>query len=81
MKFRMIRLTRLNHSEILVNPDLIEHVELNSDTVVTLTNGISFVVRETADQIVDRIVAFKRNIFQAPVTFGSDNIAAGRQEV
>ena len=62
----MIKLTRLNNTEILLNPDLIEHVELNTDTVITLTNGSSFVVREHADEILDRIVEFKRCLYQSP---------------
>ena len=60
----MIKLTRLNNTKILLNPDLIEHVELNTDTVVTLTNGSSFVVREDAEQILERIIEFKRNSLQ-----------------
>jgi flagellar protein FlbD len=62
----VIRLTRLNNTEILLNPDLIEHVELNTDTVITLTNGSSFVVQEHAEQILDRIVEFKRSLYQRP---------------
>jgi flagellar protein FlbD len=60
--FAMIKLTRLNNSQILVNPDLIEHVELNTDTVVTLTNGTSFIVKEHAAEILDLIIAFKRSL-------------------
>lgn len=62
----MIRLTRLNNTEILLNPDLIEHVELNTDTVVTLTNGSSFVVQENSEEILQRIVEFKRTLYQSP---------------
>lgn len=60
----MIKLTRLNKSEILVNPDLIEHVELGADTVITLTTGTSFIVKEHADQILDLIIEFKRTLVQ-----------------
>ena len=66
----MIKLTRLNNSEILLNPDLIEHVELNTDTVITLTNGISFVVKENSEEIVQRIIEFKRNLCQDPAFVG-----------
>jgi len=64
----MIKLTRLNNTEILLNPDLIEHVELNTDTVVTLTNGSSFVVQEDSSQILARIVEFKRSLYHSPST-------------
>jgi flagellar protein FlbD len=59
----MIKLTRLNNSEILVNSDLIEHIEVTADTVVALTDGSSFVVKENADEILERIVHFKRRIY------------------
>jgi flagellar protein FlbD len=59
----MIKLTRLNGSEIVVNSELIEHVELTADTVVILTNGTSFVVKESSEQIVEKIIEFKRQVF------------------
>ena len=59
----MIKLTRLNHSEILVNSDLIEHIELTTDTVVVLANGTSFVVKENPEEILERIVHFKRRVY------------------
>jgi flagellar protein FlbD len=60
----MIQLTRLNHVPFLVNSDLIEHVETTPDTVVTLTNGQKFVVQESAETIVERILEFRRCIFR-----------------
>ena len=35
----MIRLTRLNHAPMVLNSDLIEHIDVTPDTVITLTNG------------------------------------------
>ena len=58
----MIRLTRLNHVTLVLNSDLIEHIEETPDTVITLTNGEILRVRETADQVVERIVQFRRKI-------------------
>ncbi len=58
----MIRLTRLTRGPFLVNPDLIEHVEVTPDTVVTLTNGHQFVVLETAEEVLERVIAFRRAI-------------------
>jgi flagellar protein FlbD len=60
----MIRLTRLNQSEIIMNSDLIEHIEIGANTVVTLTDGNSFVVQESPEEIVDRVVQFKRHIHE-----------------
>lgn len=58
----MIRLTRLNNEQLLVNPDLIEHVELTPDTVITLINGQKIMVRETAEEIVERVIAYRRRV-------------------
>jgi len=58
----MIRLTRLNHEPVVLNSDLIEHIEETPDTVIMLTNGEILRVRESVDQVVDRIVEFRRRI-------------------
>jgi flagellar protein FlbD len=58
----MIRLTRLNHGLFMLNPDLIEHLEMTPDTVITLTNGHQFVVREPAEEVLQRIVEFRRSV-------------------
>ena len=56
----MIHLTRLNHKDLVVNSDLIEHIEANPDTVVSLTTGQKFVVVETTDEIIRKVVEFRR---------------------
>jgi flagellar protein FlbD len=61
----MIRLTRLKHGPFLLNPDLIEHVEMTPDTVITLTTGHQFMVLETAAELVSRIIEFRREILAA----------------
>jgi len=58
----MIRLTRLNRVPLVVNSDLIEHIETTPDTVIALTTGQKFMVLETPEQVVDRVVAFRRSI-------------------
>lgn len=59
----MIRLTRLNDTTITINADLIEMVEETPDTVVTLTTGRKFIVKEKEQEIRDLVVSFKREIF------------------
>ena len=56
----MIRLTRLNRALMVLNSDLIEHIDVTPDTVITLTTGQILRVRETADEVVERIVEFRR---------------------
>lgn len=62
----MIRVTRLNHAPMVLNADLIEHIDVTPDTVITLTTGQILRVRETADEVVRRIVQFRREILAAP---------------
>jgi flagellar protein FlbD len=58
----MVRLTRLNGVPLILNSELIEHIEDTPDTVITLTTGQILRVRESADAIIDRIVEFRRRI-------------------
>lgn len=66
----MISVTRVNArvhpNPLVVNSDLIEHIEATPDTVISLTNGQKFVVAESPEEIVARIVSFRRAI-QRPV--------------
>ena len=59
----MIRLTRLNRALMVLNSDLIEHIDVTPDTVITLTTGQILRVRETADEVIGRIVDFRRRVF------------------
>lgn len=55
----MITLSRLNRTIVALNPDLIERVEENPDTVVTLTDGKKLLVIEGIDDIIEKIIAFR----------------------
>jgi flagellar protein FlbD len=61
----MIQLTRLNRAPLIVNADLIEHVEVTPDTVVALTTGQKFMVLETAEEVVDKVIQFRKAIMSA----------------
>ncbi len=60
----MVRLTRLNHAPFVLNADLIEHIDVTPDTVITLTTGQILRVLESADEVVARIIQFRRKIYQ-----------------
>jgi flagellar protein FlbD len=62
----MIRLTRINHVPLVVNSDLIEHVESTPDTVVSLTTGQKFMVLESPDEVIARVISFRRAIGNVP---------------
>jgi flagellar protein FlbD len=62
----MIRLTRINHVPLVLNSDLIEHVEITPDTVIAMTSGQKFMVLESADEVIERVIAFRRTIANLP---------------
>ena len=51
----MIKLTRLNGTEILLNENFIEIAEEAPDTVVTMQNGHRYIVKESVDEIIGSI--------------------------
>lgn len=57
----MIYLTKLGGKEILLNEDMIESVSQSPDTIVMLSNGHSYMVQETMDEIMERVIMFNRN--------------------
>ena len=60
----MIKLTRLNGSLIVVNAELIEYVEANPDTILTLTTGQKMLVQEPVDEVIKKVINYKRDIIQ-----------------
>ncbi len=58
----MILLSRLNKENFLVNSDLIEFVEETPNTVISMVSGRKFVVSESRDEVVQRIIGYKREI-------------------
>jgi flagellar protein FlbD len=60
----MIRLTRLNNQALTVNSDLIKFLEQSPDTLITLVNGEKIVVRESAEEVLARIIAFRRSVLR-----------------
>ena len=56
----MIRLTRINHVPLVLNADLIEHVEVTPDTVIAMTTGQKYMVLETADEVINKVIDFRR---------------------
>ena len=58
----MIQLTRINRVPLVLNSDLIEHVEATPDTVISLTTGQKLVVLESVDEIVRRVIDFRRAV-------------------
>lgn len=65
----MIKLTRLNGSELWVNADLIEFLEATPDTVISLVDGKKIVVADPPERVVAAIIAYWRQINAVPRRF------------
>ena len=59
----MIMVTRLNHTPLVINPDLIVLMEETPDTIITLSNGEKIVVEEKVNEIIRRVISFRRRVF------------------
>jgi len=58
----MIPVTRLNHNSLVLNADLIEIIEATPDTVISLTTGEKLVVLEPVEEVVRRVLEFRRAV-------------------
>ena len=56
----MITVTRFDQSQFIVNADLIEFVEALPDTHISLVTGRKILVRETVQEIIDRVLEYRR---------------------
>lgn len=59
----MIRLTRLNDEEFIINCAQIERVESIPESNVILVSGKHYVVKESIDEIIDRVIEFNAQIY------------------
>ena len=69
----MIRVTKLNGDEIVINDDLIEFIESTPDTIISLTDGKKIMVKEDPDEIVRRVAAFRRMASQIEYRVENDD--------
>jgi flagellar protein FlbD len=58
----MIYLTRLDNHTMVVNAELIATLESTPDTMLTLSNGHQFLVRESVGDVVARVVDYRRQV-------------------
>lgn len=59
----MIKLTRLNDEEIVVNANLIEIVKSTPDTIIKLTTNKNVLVKESVDEVIQKVIDYKRKVF------------------
>ena len=58
----MIPVTRLNGKRFIVNAELIRFVESTPDTMITLTGGDKFMVKETLEEVVNLAIEYGRQL-------------------
>lgn len=56
----MIKLTKVDGREIVVNAEEIETVESSHDTTITLRSGRKIIVKEAPEVISDLVIIYKR---------------------
>jgi flagellar protein FlbD len=61
---KLIKLTGLNNKEIILNADHIEKLESVPESLITLTNGNKYIVLESTDEIIIRVIEYKNKIFK-----------------
>ena len=59
----MLEVTRLNGQKIVINCELIEYIDANPDTTITLTTTNKFVVKEDLEEVIDKIIKYKSKIY------------------
>lgn len=60
----MIKLTGLNNKELYINADNIEKLEAVPESLITLINGNKYLVQESTEEIISRIIEYKNKIFR-----------------
>ncbi len=68
----MIQLTRLNNHPLAVNSDLVKFVETAPDTVITLITGEKVLVRESIEEVIRRIIEFRRSVLAGLPSIGAN---------
>jgi flagellar protein FlbD len=60
----VITLPKLNHDEVVLNADLIISVEANPDTVISMVDRRTVLVRESVGEVIEAVIAFRRTILK-----------------
>ncbi len=66
----MIEVTRFNGTHFIINAELIETIEATPDTILSLTTKSKYVVKESVQDIVQKVFAYKRRLHVT--NFGGD---------
>ena len=62
----MITLHKLNGATVVINAELIESLEVGQETVISLTTGNRFIVRESAQEVTEFVMEYRRKVNGEP---------------
>lgn len=60
----MIKVTKINNEPMVINADMIEFIESTPDTIISTTTGKKIFVKESVDEVIDRVIQYKQRCFQ-----------------
>ena len=69
----MIKVSRLNGESYYLNCELIETIESTPNTLITLRDGKKLLVSESTEQIIEKIIEYKKRIFDLSSLINKDN--------
>ena len=63
----MIKLTRINGTLFVINAELIEFLESSPDTIVTLSTGHKYLIKDSIDDVIEKVKEYRRSIAGKPL--------------
>jgi len=63
----MIEVTDATGKRKFINCDMIERIDIIPETLLVVTNGHNLIVKESPEEVVRRIVVFRRDCNAPPV--------------
>lgn len=68
----MIRLTRFDGTQFVLNTEIIQYLEATPDTIITLNTGDKLIIRETVEEVIEAVIEFKKRVFVGAVELNRD---------
>lgn len=58
----MIQVTRLDNSKLILNVEMIQSLQSAPDTVITFTNKVRMVVKESVEELSQKIIDYQKSV-------------------
>ena len=71
----MILVKKINQQEIIVNCELIESIEFSPHAVISLTTGEKLIVADGPQEILRKVIDYKRAINSRPLVIRTERPA------